>query len=235
MKKTVSIITDFHSHLLPDIDCSGKPERAAKLLCDIIETGVQNIVLTPHFYPQANNNVEDFLEKRDIKISNLHSAMKADGVENIHVIPAAEVLLCQGLEKLENLHKLCIEGTKTILVEMPDLPWSDRLLESLTAIRDDLGLDVVVAHIDRYGKKEAEKLISKGFKAQINSDSTVSFGMRKTILGWAKNGYIYALGSDRHVRSDNKSLIYKDFPKAAGILSKYAETINERSLKLIGK
>ena len=235
MKKTVSIVTDFHSHLLPDIDCSGRPERSAKLLCEIVKAGVQNIVLTPHFYPQANNNVEDFLEKRDQKINDLRSAMEVEGVENIQVIPASEVLLCQGLEKLENLHKLCIEGTKTILVEMPDLPWSDQLLESLTAIRDDLGLDVVVAHIDRYGKKEAARLIAKGFKAQINSDSTISFGMRKTILDWAKNGYIYALGSDKHVRSDSKSLVYKEFPKAAGILSKYAETINERSLKLIGK
>ena len=235
MKNKGSIITDFHSHLLPDVDCSGRPEISARLLLEIAGAGVQNIVLTPHFYPQANNNVEDFLEKRDQKINDLRSAMKVEGVTNIQIIPAAEVLLCPGLEKLENLHKLCIDGTKTILIEMPDLPWSDHLMDSLTAIRDDLGLDVVVAHIDRYGKKEASRIIAKGFKAQINADSTASFGMRGTILDWAKNGYVYALGSDKHVHSDKKSLVYKEFPKAAYILSKYAETINERSLRLIGK
>jgi protein-tyrosine phosphatase len=231
----VSIITDFHSHLLPDIDCSAPPSVSAKLLKAIAEKGVQNIVLTPHFYPQANNNVEDFIEERDEKIKALRSEMEAEGSTSINIIPAAEVLLCQGLEKLENLHKLCVENTNTILIEMPDLPWSDALLRSLTSIRDDLGLNVIVAHIDRYGKKEVARLIAKGFKAQVNADSTISLGMRRTILDWAKSGYVYALGSDKHVHSDKKALIYKDFPKAAGILSKYADIINERSLKLIGK
>ena len=235
MSNKVSIITDFHSHLLPDIDCSGSPNVSAKLLGTMSDLGVKNVVLTPHFYPQRNSNVEDFLASRDRKITDLHAAMKSEGVEGIRVIPGAEVLLCPRLEKLENLCKLCISGTNTILVEMPDLPWSDALMETLVAIRDELGLEVVIAHIDRYGKKEAARLIAKGFKAQINSDSTVSLSMRGTVLNWVKSGHIYALGSDKHVHSDKASYTYKEFPKAAAILSKYADSINERTLKLIGE
>lgn len=235
MSNKVSIITDFHSHLLPDIDCSGNPKISAKLLDSMSKAGVENVVLTPHFYPQRNSNVEDFLASRDKKIDDLRLAMKNEGVENIRIIPGAEVLLCPKLEKLENLNKLCIDGTNTILIEMPDLPWSDSLIKSLSEIRDELGLDVVIAHIDRYGKKEAARLIAKGFKAQVNSDSTTSFLMKGTVLNWVKSGYVYALGSDKHVHSDKASLTYKEFPKAASILAKYADIINERTLKLIGK
>lgn len=235
MSNKVSITTDFHSHLLPDVDCSGAPEVSARLLKIIADEGVENIVLTPHFYPQANSNVEDFIEERDKKIEALRLAMKEESVDSVNVIPAAEVLLCQGLERLENLHKLCIENTNSILIEMPDLPWSDALIESLTAIRDELGLCVVIAHIDRYGKKESDKLLARGFKAQINADSTASFAMKGTVLNWVKAGCVYALGSDKHVHSGRSALVYKDFPKAAKILSRYADVINARSTELIGK
>ena len=78
-------------------------------------------------------------------------------------------------------------------------------------------------------------LIAKGFKVQVNSDNTASLSMRGTITSWAKDGYVYALGSDKHVHSSKSSVIYKEFPKAAAVLSKFADEINARSLKLIGK
>ena len=235
MTKKVSIITDFHTHLLPDIDCSGKPEISAKLIEAMKTVGIKNIVLTPHFYPQRNNNVEDFILRRDQKIANLKEAVSDAGVTEIEFFNAAEVLLCPGLENLKDLDKLCIEGTNTILIEMPDLPWGEPIYETLGKIRKDLGLEVVIAHADRYGKKESMSLIEMGFKVQLNADSTASFSMKKMLLEWVKNGYVYALGSDKHVHSDKASYVYKDFPKADAVLSKFADMINERSLKLIGK
>lgn len=221
--------------MLPDIDCSGNPEISVRLLNEMKSSGVQNAVLTPHFYPQHNNNVEDFLAKRDKHINALLQKMESEDLSGIELIPAAEVLLCPKLEKLQNLEKLCISGTNTILIEMPDLPWSDMLFDSLRKIRNRLGLEVIIAHADRYGKYNAMYLIDMGFKVQVNSDSTVSFSMKRTVLDWAKKGYVYALGSDKHVHSDKKSYVYKEFPKAVSVLSKYADIINERSLKLIGK
>ena len=235
MSNIVSIKTDFHTHLLPDIDCSGNPEISAQLLNEIKASGVQNVVLTPHFYPQHNNNVEDFLRRRDRNIRKLLQKMEEKGLSEIDLIPAAEVLLCPGLEKMKNLKSLCIQGTNTILIEMPDLPWSVGLFDSLRRIKNKLGLEVVIAHADRYGKHSTKPLLNMGFKIQVNSDSTVSLSTRHMVLNWAKQGYIYALGSDKHVHTDKKSYIYKEFPKASGVLEKYADVINERSLKLIGK
>ena len=231
----VAIKTDFHTHLLPDIDCSGNPELSVKFLNQMQAVGVQNVVLSPHFYPQHNNNVEDFLARRDRNIDRLLRKMEEQNISGIELIPAAEVLLCPKLEKMNNIEKLCIGKTNTILIEMPDLPWSDMLFDSLQKMRDRLGLEVVIAHADRYGKHNAAYFIDMGFKVQVNSDSTVSFSMKRTILDWAKNGYVYALGSDQHVHSSLQSCAYKEFPKASSILAKYADEINERSLKLIGK
>lgn len=231
----VDIKTDFHTHLLPDIDCSGNPEVSVQLLSNIKSSGVQNVVLTPHFYPQHNSNVEDFLEIRNTHIANLIKEMEEKDLSGIRLIPAAEVLLCPGLERMDNLRKLCIRGTNTILIEMPDLPWSDMLLDSLKRIKRKLGLNVVIAHADRYGKHNAQALIDMGFKMQVNADSTISLSTRGLVLNWAKQGFIYALGSDKHVHSDKKSYNYKEFPKASAVLKKYADDINKRSLKLIGK
>ena len=221
--------------MLPDIDCSGNPEISVQLLSEIKLSGVQNVVLTPHFYPQHNNNVEDFLRTRNKNINVLLKKMQKHQLTDINLIPAAEVLLCPGLEKMENLKELCIQDTNVILIEMPDLPWSEMLFDSLLRIKNKLGLDIVIAHADRYGKHSAEILVKMGFKIQVNSDSVVSLPMMFTIQNWAKNGWIYALGSDKHVHSDKKSHVYKEFPKASAKLKNYADVINERSLKLIGK
>ena len=233
MSNIVNIKTDFHAHLLPDVDCSGNPEISAKLLKGIKASGVENIVLTPHFYPQHNSDVEDFLIRRDKNIQNLKEEMDKNGLSGINLIPGAEVLLCPGIEHMKGLEKLCFQGANTILIEMPDLPWSDMLFESLKNIKEQLNLDIVIAHADRYGKYNAIYLINSGFKVQINTESVLSLFMRRIVLDWAKKGYVYALGSDKHVHADKASLVYNDFPKADKLLSKYSSIINERSLSLI--
>ena len=234
MSTKQKIKTDFHTHLLPDLDCSGNPAVACELIKNMKELGIENIVLTPHFYPQLNNSVRDFIQRRDSKIKNLITAMKENNIDDISLFPAAEVLLCPGLNHLEDLELLCIEGTKTILIEMTDLPWPEALLDTLDEIRD-LGLDIVIAHADRYGKKESEKLIDKGFKVQLNADSLCGFTGKKQFINWVKDGYVYALGSDKHVRKDKHTTEYKDFAKASSAISEYAERIDNRMMKLIGK
>lgn len=233
MSNKVTIKTDFHTHLLPDLDCSGNPDNAVALIKKMKEAGIENVVLTPHFYPQRNNNVSDFINARNVKIEALKDKLKSEGVNGVALFPAAEVLLCQGLQNMEGLELLCIEGTKNILIEMPNLPWSDSLFETLYEIKTVLGLDIVIAHADRYGKKESEKLIKKGYKIQLNADSLCSI-FNGSLIGWVKSGYVYALGSDRHIHSDNACVFYKDFIKADSILSKYTDEIDSRTSRLIG-
>lgn len=234
MKSKVTITTDFHTHLLPDVDCSGNPDIACQLINNMKEAGIENIVLTPHFYPQRNSSVPEFIAKRNSKIDILLKKMEETGIKEVNIIPAAEVLLCPGLDHLEDLRLLCIEGTSTLLVEMPDLPWNEGLLDTLSSIRD-LNIDVIIAHADRYGNKESEKLIAMGFGVQLNADSLCAFSGKKSLLNWANQGYVLALGSDKHVHNDRSTPVYKDFVKASAVLSDRAEIINNSMLELIGK
>ena len=234
MKSKLTIKTDFHTHLLPDVDCSGNPAVACQLINNMKEAGIENIVLTPHFYPQRNSSVSEFIAKRDRKIDTLLVTMKDAGISEVNIIPAAEVLLCPGLDHLDDLRLLCIEGTSNLLIEMPDLPWNEGLLDTLSSIRD-LGLDIIIAHADRYGVKESEKLISMGFGVQLNADSLCAFTGKKPLLNWVKQGYVRALGSDKHVHNDKSTPVYKDFVKASAVLSDYAEAIEKSMLTLIGK
>lgn len=230
-KKTFE--TDFHSHLLPDIDCSAPVDLSAELLNNMWIDGIRNVVLSPHFYPHWHNNVENFIEKRNAKIENLVNRLKENGLPYPELFPAAEVLLCPGLDKLEGLELLCIKGTKTLLIEMPDPNWSEALLESLDDVRK-LGYDIVVAHVDRYGKENAEMLINEGYAVQLNADSVCSFGKSRMCVDFAKREYVFAVGSDTHVSSKGLPQ-YKKMCKAAGTLSNNLELINSRMLRLIGK
>jgi len=70
---------------------------------------------------------------------------------------------------------------------------------------------------------------------QLNADSLCSFSGKLAFSSWIKNGYVCALGSDKHVHSDRNTPIYKDFTKARDVLAKSPADIESRMLSLIGK
>ena len=225
------IDTDFHSHLLPDIDCSSQPDIVSELIAHMAESGVKYIVLTPHFYPHRHSSVQRFLERRENYIRQLTEKLTENGITPPHFFPAAEVLLFPGLENFEGLDKLCIENTRTLLIEMPDPPWVPALYKSLNDIRE-LGYDIVIAHAERYGKKEAESLIEQGLRIQINADSLCSRSSKRNCMTWIKNGHVYAIGSDTHVGRSVPS--YKGMLKASSAVSDFSAQLERRMHRLIG-
>lgn len=233
MIKSSVIKTDIHTHLLPDIDCSGAPKISANIIKSMKSSGVSNIVLTPHFYPTLNNDVDTFIASRNKNISDLLDQLSAEGIAGIRLIPAAEVLLCPNIDNMPGLEKLCFEGTRSILIEMPDPVWNQQLIDTLTRIRDLLKLDVIIAHAERYGKSNAEMLISLGFKIQLNASSFSSFFGRSSLIKWVRNGAVFGIGSDLHIHSSSTPENYKSFIKASNVLSKYTDQINRLSLELI--
>ena len=231
MDKNFVFDTDFHSHLLPDIDCSAPPEISAQLLRVMWESGIRNLVLTPHFYPHWHSDVKVFIEKRNAKIAALMEKVKNADIQIPKLFPAAEVLLCQGLERLNDLELLCIEGTKTLLIEMPDPSWNSGLIDTLEALKK-ADYDIVIAHADRYGEENASLLVRLGYPVQLNADSVCSFGKSKLCRNLAVNGSVVALGSDTHV---SKSLPqYKKMRKASSALADSSESILKKSHRLIG-
>ena len=217
------ITTDFHAHILPRADHgSDSVETSLKQLGIISSYGIKRVVATPHFYPESDN-VDMFLERRAECAEDLKRALRPGDPE---VILGAEVLICNGIERMEGLNRLAVTGTNCILLEMPMTKWSDVTYDTIESI-SRMGLVPVMAHIDRYDPKKIEELMRLDVLAQLNPDPFLSHKGRKFAERWLETGKVVAVGSDIHMASERT---YKNFSSACESLGKYAGHV-ERSMQ----
>ena len=158
---------DFHAHILPGCDHGSDGwETSRRQLKLAREAGVEVICATSHFYGH-HVSVESFLEKRERCYEELlaHAPMNAP-----KVLLGAEVLAFEGIDRLPDLKKLRLQGTKLLLLEMPFNRWSEGLLDSVEAISDDEDFRIVLAHVDRYDRKAVEQLSREGLIVAVGSD-----------------------------------------------------------------
>lgn len=215
-------IIDFHSHILPGLDHgSHSTATSLKQLALAKNSGVTRIVATSHFYPQKEN-VDRFISRRKTSYDKLISAADNNAPQ---IKLGAEVLICDNIEKMPMLEDLCIEGTKTLLIELPFTDISKSHLDSVkNLIR--MGFNIVLAHADRYSPDEIEAFITVGAKIQLNADSLDKLLVKKHLIGWIDRGVVVAIGSDIH--SDDQTA-YKHFVKAIKKIGTRAEKIAEKS------
>lgn len=201
---------DFHAHVLPGAD-HGSSNIATSMwqLASALDAGITTVVATPHFYPERHN-IEKFIVKRE----RCYKELLNDYSGAIKIIPAAEVLLCEGLNNLPCINQLCIRGTKTMLVEMPSYKWTARLIDTLFAMKEESCLDIILVHVDRYPYGDVKDIINMGFIGQVNAESLINPFGRKKYIKLIEDGSIVALGSDIH-GSENQ---YSNYKKAMSIL-----------------
>ena len=217
------ITTDFHAHVLPGADHgSDGLEMSLNQLSLIASHGIKRVVATPHFYPMRDN-VDLFIERRTDSAGELKRSM-TPGLPAVMI--GAEVLVCEGMERMEGLDRLTVYGTDCILLEMPTVKWTDGILDTVWEISKS-GLVPVMAHIDRYDPKYVEQLLALGVKAQLNPNAFMERKMRKQAEKWLEEGHIVALGSDLH-RVNAKE--YKAFIRATQSLGTHGQEI-EASMK----
>jgi protein-tyrosine phosphatase len=131
---------------------------------------------------------------------SLENALRAYGyAPRPRILLGAEVLICQGLENMEGLHGLCVEGTNVMLLEMPFThgDWGRELYRTVHEIMKQ-GINPVLAHVDRYPRESIERLFDMGLYGQINCDSLTKLFKPKHLLRWIEDGKIVAFGSDLH-------------------------------------
>ncbi len=200
----MSMGVDFHSHIIPGADhgCSSS-DGAVQQLIMMKNAGIATVVATPHFYP-AQHDVEDFLARVDFGVGRL-LPKRPDDAPRMHL--GAEVLLCPRLHKMDGFEKLCIRGTRVMLLELPFTGCNASMIETVGDILD-LGYTVVLAHIDRYIKNFADQidcLLDMGALAQINASSLKGFFDRKRLMPYLESGRVVAFGSDLH-GADQKAM-----------------------------
>jgi len=220
------MVVDFHAHILPGVDHGCRDLEEAISQCSLAnKAGVDTIVSTPHFYPHKET-LAHFLPRREAGYRQLCSAL---GIQKPEILLGAEVMVCEGLERMEKLKTLCIPGTKCILLEMPRRAWNDSLFRTVVAIRDQCGLTPVMAHVDRYEEADVERLFYNGIKAQLNAEGVCRLFKRNHLLRWVAEEKIVALGSDIHGVETG----YKYFLRAKKILGHgFAEIMDQTAVLL---
>ncbi len=222
-------LLDFHAHILPHMDHgSTRTATACEQMKLIHAAGVSEVCATSHFYPQSTLP-EAFLRERTFNRDHLFRAL--GDTPRPRLLMGAEVLICPGLEGMEGLADLCVEGTRVLLLEMPFTSdhWDDHLYATIRRIRR-MSIIPVLAHVDRYPRDLIEELFEDGMVGQLNATSLDRFFKPKHLLRWIDEGNIVALGSDLH-GADPRS--YAPYTKFVRSMPARAEAIMERTADLL--
>ena len=186
---------DLHTHILPGMDDgSANVEESTALLATLKGQGVDTLAATSHFYADREDP-DHFLCRREQALASLYT--------DLQILPGAEVAYFPGMHQSEALKDLCIGASQLLLVEMPFRIWSDRVIREVLAIREQQGLQVVLAHVDRYRGREcmgrwAQTLLEEGVLFQVNADALLKTFGTGSLMAMVRSGNIHFLGSDCH-------------------------------------
>ena len=218
----ITDICDFHAHILPGADHgSDSLKTSLRQLSLAKKFGVNRIIATPHFYPHEES-IESFIKRRNAAYSLLECELTSD-LPTVKL--GAEVLICPKIEEIPSLEKLCIQGTRTLLIE---LPFNDFSKEYFSSVKELIkhGYKVVLAHAERYESDIIESLVKLGAVIQINAYSITRFFKNCSIESWKNRKLIYAIGSDIHGAD---YFAYAKFAKARKKLSSYLLYLKTKS------
>ena len=133
----------------------------------------------------------------------------------------AEVAYFDGMAGTEQLTQMQLGESKLLLVEMPFGPWSQRMIREISLLTIQLGLRPVLAHIDRYRRKDqlsrfAGELLQQGVLFQCNAQAFTDASSRRWAMNRLNREQIHFLGSDAH----NMTTRAPNLAQAAQIITK---------------
>ena len=220
---------DWHNHILPGMD-DGSRNTAESIAMIKMQTadGVTTVIATPHFYAN-DESVEAFLERRKKAAAQLEDALDENAPE---ILLGAEVRYYQGISRMENLKALRIQNSKLLLLEMPMTCWTEYMIRELTELAGKGGIQIVLAHVERYLKLQKkstwERLLESGILMQSNASFFLGFGSKKKAISLLKKGKINFIGSDSHNTTSRPPMLKKAFDVIQKKLGReYVEQMNE--------
>lgn len=185
-------MTDLHTHILPGMDDGPKDVPAAlALLEQQWQQGVRNVALTSHYHCELETP-DAFLARREQAFSALCGAAP----RGMTLKRGCEVFFSPELLRIDPA-KLCLEGTRYLLLELPILQRPAFLSEVLLGLTAR-GIVPLIAHAERYLYVQRDprvlmEWIDLGARIQVNAGSDCSF-IRK-LLRW---GLVHVMASDAH-------------------------------------
>jgi len=208
-------VIDIHTHLLPKIDDgSGSTQETLELLGIMKNQGVDHVYMTPHFYAD-DEDPEHFLRRRE----RAFEAIK-DNIAEYKVSLGAEVRYFSGIGRTDQLKDLMLEGTKCLLLELPDRGASRYLIDDLMNIR---GRDIhpILAHLNRYPEFVEDRFIdfcmSQDIYIQLNTESVMDRRTRKRAIELMSEGRAQFIATDCHDAKHRRP----DLAEAVDVLKRY--------------
>ena len=222
MSTIATDIVDFHAHILPTADHGSASLDVSLLQLKKADAyGIKRIVATPHFYPMKED-LDSFLKRRRVAYDMLMGGLDSDAP---CIKIGAEVTICDGIDRLPRIDKLFINGTQTVLVELPPVEFQYEFAASVYRLTSS-GINVVLAHPERYESYAVNAMIESGALLQCNASAIVRGFKIRRALPWIANKSVVAIGSDIHGMNFSA---YKDFVKATKKLDDYVHFIKEYS------
>ena len=205
---------DIHSHLLYGIDdgCINI-EESIKLLKQMEEKGVTDLVLTPHYIVNSNYTCE--VKEKEKIFKNLKKELKNQNI-NINLYIGNEIYIDDDLLDLLKNNKIeSINKSKYLLIELPMLSFPNKSKNIFSELIYN-GYTIILAHPERYLYVNKDIKILDDFKDmgvlfQGNYESLFGkYGInsKKTLKKLLKHKYISFLAGDIHhdVNLDLKKL-----------------------------
>lgn len=232
---------DFHAHILPKMDDGSKSaEESIAMLKMQAEQGIRCVVATPHFYAE-HETPQDFLHRREHSYQSLQQEIECQGLQEQlpQIRLGAEVRYFEGISRSSAVHDLKIEKTDLLLLEMPFVSWSQRMIQEVKAAQQQLDLTILLAHVERYRRTQGfffhKKLEEMGALIQSNAEFFLNKQTRKKAMHLFEEGKINLLGSDCHnctVRPPNLGKAIQLLTEQFGDLSvRYLQDQQRRYMK----
>lgn len=198
---------DYHTHILPGMDDGATDvAESAAMLRLLRKQGACEVVLTPHYHP-GQESVKAFLERRDAAYRALESCPEAQGILPLRL--GAEVRLERGLCLCDELPRLCIAGTRFLLIELPYVRFETWMLSELENIAYRLKVTPILAHLDRYlalhyiSEEQWEDLAEfQDAIVQINAEAFEARELRRPLRTLLDSDVPVVFGTDTHNLTD---------------------------------
>ena len=196
---------DLHTHILPNVDDGSRSVKQSMLMLKKeAGQGIDRVILTPHFYAHKDSPAR-FLRRRKQALSLLKEKMR--GLKKMpNIILGAEVAYFRGMDRAEDIERLCIRNTEVILVEMPFCRWDRKMLDDLFFLKESRGIRPIVAHIERYMRYQPlgtiRQLCEGGIWIQASASFFLSWKTAWLAMRMLKKRQIQFIGSDCHNTKD---------------------------------
>ena len=111
------MIVDFHSHFLPAIDDGAQSPEVSVQMVNISKSQNVDILVATHHFSMNNVSLNIARIKRNTAYRAFKEAAETAGIELPEIRLGFEVRNNIDLLLIDDLDSLCIEGTKTILLD----------------------------------------------------------------------------------------------------------------------